>query len=423
MLVAPRALFNSDDKSERPVCPVQSLDENATKNFVGNWTFYEFNKVFSGACIAFVLLVMTIFKFMHATHFSVPNEQLKILRISLVIFFYALVSFISLNEPHAFVYLHPWLDVVQSISLGSFFLLLCEYVSPSESQRDVFFAALTVKDKKSPGGSRNALQWFKTRWILIFQYPIVSLLVAVLTDITEAAGVYCEFETSVHFAKLWLSIAIYVSITMAVLTVIKIYGLLKTHLAQHKPLAKLLAFKLIVSVTFVMNIIFQILQSTGQLNPTDTLTYADLHVGIPNMINCVEMVFFSIFFCYAYSWQPYLLKNQARKLVPPAGGPGVQITPRYQGGPLGMHALLAMLNPGEVIEAIVFAFKMQAESKRGGVYRGNGTLGQSENYDLLHSHPAPVQHEPAPALYQGAYNQAYDQAYGPTVYGEWGPRR
>lgn len=39
---------------------------------------------------------------------------------------------------------------------------------------------------------------------MLFQYPVVALVVAVLTDITEAAGVFCQFETKPYFAKLWV---------------------------------------------------------------------------------------------------------------------------------------------------------------------------------------------------------------------------
>lgn len=42
------------------------------------------------------------------------------------------------------------------------------------------------------------------RWIFIFQYPIVSLGVAVATDITQAAGIYCESSNKPYFAHLWV---------------------------------------------------------------------------------------------------------------------------------------------------------------------------------------------------------------------------
>jgi hypothetical protein len=125
------------------------------------------------------------------------------LRISIIIPFYAVVCFLSVIFPHAAVYLAPWLEFVQSISLGSFFLLLCEFVSPSEQQRDVFFAALSVPTRRG-NGVRDGLAWYRKRWIMIFQYPVVSLLVALLTDITQAAGVYCEFETKPYWSKLWV---------------------------------------------------------------------------------------------------------------------------------------------------------------------------------------------------------------------------
>jgi hypothetical protein len=43
------------------------------------------------------------------------------------------------------------------------------------------------------------------QWFMIFQYPIVALAAAIATDVTEAAGVYCQFQTQTYFAKLWVS--------------------------------------------------------------------------------------------------------------------------------------------------------------------------------------------------------------------------
>ncbi len=50
---------------------------DATQNLFGDMTFYQFNKILSGACAAFAVVVMLAFMLMHATHFSKPNEQLK----------------------------------------------------------------------------------------------------------------------------------------------------------------------------------------------------------------------------------------------------------------------------------------------------------------------------------------------------------
>ena len=83
------------------------------------------------------------------------------MKISLIMPLYSLVSFIAIVCPGANVYLEPWLEVVQAISLSSFFLLLLEYVSPNEAERDAFFADLKIKDKKAPGGFRSGLPYMK----------------------------------------------------------------------------------------------------------------------------------------------------------------------------------------------------------------------------------------------------------------------
>jgi hypothetical protein len=66
---------------------------------------------------------------------------------------YALVSFLCVCFPSVQVYIHPWLDVVEGTSLGSFFLLLCEYISPAYTQQEAFFTA------KRKGGKK----WFKVK--------------------------------------------------------------------------------------------------------------------------------------------------------------------------------------------------------------------------------------------------------------------
>ncbi|KAK1840544.1 DUF300 domain-containing protein [Colletotrichum chrysophilum] len=359
-LIRVRALGN---KTDNDVCPIQSLDENASQPFIGTMSFYKFNMILSGSFTAAACLIIFVFMFLHATHLSKSNEQIKILRISLIIPFWSIFSFLSICFPAAQVYLHPWLEFVQSICLGTFFLLLCEFVSPSEQHRDVFFAALTIKDKKSETGTQDGLQWFRRMWFSIFQYPVVSLLIAILTAITQAAGVYCEFASKAHFAKLWLSIIASVSLTIAIMTVIRFYMQLRGHLAHHQPLAKFLAFKLVVSLTFLENIIFWILRDVGALNPTAMLTWADLNIGIPSMLICIEMFPLAIFFHYAYSHRPYIIGGgHARR--PVAGDLEAYEPQSYSGGPGGLWALVEMWNPMEIVEAIKFGLHMKAEERK-----------------------------------------------------------
>jgi hypothetical protein len=81
------------------------------------------------------------------------------MRVSSLIPLYSIFSLLSICFPKAKVYLLPWLEVFQSISLSAFFLLMCDYISPSQKQRDVFFAGFTYQDKKK--GDVNGLMWFR----------------------------------------------------------------------------------------------------------------------------------------------------------------------------------------------------------------------------------------------------------------------
>ncbi|KAK5565439.1 hypothetical protein LTR43_009024 [Exophiala xenobiotica] len=369
-----------DDKNHTCSTP-KSFVADAPEPVVGNLSFHQLNMAVSGGCAVFSTLSILVLMFRHATHFSKPNEQTKILKISALIPIYSIISWITIAAPNSYIYLDPWLDFFQSIALGSFFLLLCEFVSPSAQHRDVFFAALEVPKSRRGGGKQvDGLEWYRKKWFAVFQYPIVALLVSIVTDITQAASVYCLESSSIHFAHLWTEVAINISISVAVLSVVKFYTALKKDLKHHKPLAKLLAFKLIVGLTFLEGIIFWILRSTHVLKETSHLTYADVNFGIQTMLVCIQMVPFSIFFHWAYDagaqpkpapdaqsamqQQQQHQQQQQQQQYDNNHLPEHELSGGYYGGPVGVRALLTIFNPMEVVRAISFGFSMRSESKR-----------------------------------------------------------
>ncbi|KAL6904752.1 organic solute transporter Ostalpha domain-containing protein [Trichoderma evansii] len=345
--------------SKNHTCPSHDLSENATEAIFGTTIFFQFDKILAGSCVVVACIVIFIHLLSHANRLSNPSEQVKIMRISLLVPFYSLFCLLSICFPKADVYLVPWLEVFQSISLCAFFLLMCDFISPDSEKRSAFFAKMTVLDKKAKAGTVGGLSWFRSRWIAVFQYPIFAVLAAIATNISQAVGTYCQYKIELYYTRLWITIVSQVSLTLAVTSVLLFVKTLQSELAVHKPMLKLVAFKLIVFLNFVQSIIFMILSSTSALNPTSKLTYADLHIGIPALLSCVEMVPISAFMAWAYSVQPYLLGRGAD--IEESSG-RKDILRSYQGGFLGVRAFLAMLNPRETVEGIVFAFYMITES-------------------------------------------------------------
>lgn len=105
------------------------------------------------------------------------------------------------------------------------------------------------------------------------------------------------------------------------------------------------------------------MEGTGNLNPTSKLTYADINMGVPGMLTCIEMVPISFLMLWAYPVRPYRL-GQPRKYAAAEAGEEIVFRPsNYQGGPFGLWAFLAMLNPRDGLEGLAFAFKMATEGR------------------------------------------------------------
>jgi hypothetical protein len=82
------------------------------------------------------------------------------MRVSLLIPVYVLISWISIAAPEAYPYINPWIHVVEAWSLCSFFLLLCEYMAPTQRERDAFLARKYIPNKK---GAVQGHKWFEVR--------------------------------------------------------------------------------------------------------------------------------------------------------------------------------------------------------------------------------------------------------------------
>lgn len=147
--------------------------------------------------------------FRHATHLSRPQEQLKILRICLLIPVASIIHFIGQVVPASYFYILPWADMMQAFALSNFFLLLLEFTCPDHAERGPFFSELRVPPRRKNRPTRDGSKWYRLKWIAVFQYPVVQFLVSVATDVTQAPSIniYCQDSNKPYFAHLWVSLA------------------------------------------------------------------------------------------------------------------------------------------------------------------------------------------------------------------------
>ncbi|KAF7537506.1 hypothetical protein G7054_g3648 [Neopestalotiopsis clavispora] len=372
---------SSDDSNSTHVCDKPAFEITTTAPIVGNFQFHELNMIISGACAAVSTIMLLVLMARHALNLSKPQEQANILRICLFIPVYAIGSFIEICAPAAYIYLRPWLNTAQAVAVANFFLLVCLLLSSeADDRRDVFLAPMRAMRAKSTKGAAKAANGYQRTWLVIFQYPVVSVLVSIFTDITQGANVYCFGSRHAYWASLWLEIVDKISMVLAVIAVLRTYGQLKEELKPHRALGKLFAFKALIGLQFLQQIIYMILTriDPSPLEPTDTLSYTDMEAGIPLLLVSLELVIFSVFFHFAYSVTPYRLTSYQPKPPSAALEEGSEFITKpaagsYQGGALGARAWVEMLNPSELIAAILFTFKMQSEARKSAMRWGGET--------------------------------------------------
>ena len=199
--------------------------------------------------------------------------------------------------------------------------------------------------------------------------------------ITEAAGIYCLESLSPAFAHVWvrrfpchfpllsppdhyintrlLQVMVIegVCVSIAMYCIIQFYMQTKNDLAEHRPLLKVAAIKLVIFLSFWQTLLISFLTSSGAIKPNKNIQTPDIKVGIPAMLLCIEMAIFSVFHLWAFPWQVYDIRRS--QIIASESAPGFLPDPKtaYQGGPLGLKALAEAFNPWDIIKNVGRAFR------------------------------------------------------------------
>jgi Organic solute transporter Ostalpha len=218
---------------------------------------------------------------------------------------------------------------------------------------------------------------------------------------TQAFDRYCLESLNPAFAHIWVILIEASAVTIAMYSLIHFYVQIRSDIAQHKPLLKILAIKLVIFLSFWQTIALTLLTSTGLIASSAKIQTPDIKIGIPAMLLCIEMAVFSVFHLWAFTYRPYSLRSKLymAELVP---GEAPQA---YQGGFLGIKAIIDSMNPWDMVKAIGRAAKW--------LFRDRKHRHLDVSYDLSRktSENADI---PKPALFdsQTAYTGGRPPHYG-----------
>ncbi|GAB7337145.1 hypothetical protein MBLNU457_g2539t1 [Dothideomycetes sp. NU457] len=331
-------------------------------------TFHQVGLIVCAAFGLFAICVSFFLIFQHGIHYSKPYEQRQIIRIIFMIPIYSAVSFLSyLYYTHS-IYYQVLRDCYEAFAISSFFVLLCNYIAPNLHDQKEYFRTIEPKNwfwsvfglQKLTGGQdkgplrrpRSGLTWFNVVYLAIFQYCFIRVFFTIISVITQATDRYCAESDSPAFAHIWVQAFEALSVTIAMFCLVQFYLQLKDDLAPHRPFLKVLSIKLVIFFTFWQTWIINILSSSrGPLNPTNTLAYADIKVGIPTLLLCIEMAIFSVMHLFAFPWKGYKISDD------PHVGTEAGEAQHYQGGKLGLKAYIDAFNPWDIIKATARGFR------------------------------------------------------------------
>jgi hypothetical protein len=227
--------------------------------------------------------------------------------------------------------------------IASFFTLMCHYVAPTlHDQKDYFrnvqpkpwiFPLIKVKPP------RSGLTWFNIVYACVFQFCITRPLFIIIAIIAHTQNQYCPDSPEPKYAHLWVALLQGACVLIALYGLAQFYKQLKEDLAPHKPFLKLLVIKLVTFLCFWQTFILSML-AKGPMKPTPTVSAVDMHVAIPSMLLCFEMMIFAVLLHWAFPWKPYDLSSQLR---------GPDYVEHYAGNP--HQAILAAMNPWDYCKA------------------------------------------------------------------------
>jgi Organic solute transporter Ostalpha len=315
---------------------------------VGSVTFQHLILYICAGCTGVASILCLVNIFIHLAHYSRPKEQRQIVRVVFTPVIFCLFSIFTQIGYSSAIYMPPIRDLYESFALAAIFLLFVEYVAPDPSTRSAYFSNLENRQPRGgrfsnsnkdydivPGGS---LRFFKTRWIILFLFLVVEIIITITQEASQATGTYCLTSMKPYFAHVWVLVIGHGATAVAVIAILRFYGRLKAvpEFASHRPLLKLISLKLIVFTNFIQTFVFSILQGQGVLTGNHKVTANDLQYGIPSLLTAVENVIFAAFMLYSFRASEY--KGDGKAMSFPAAA---------------AHAL----NPLDYIQGIFTAFR------------------------------------------------------------------
>lgn len=282
----------------------ESLNDTLGNETMTAFIFSVYAFSISGAFVWAALFVTCFQIFHHLRYYSVPEQQLWIVRILFIVPIYGFCSWLGLIFHAYSVYFDAVRSCYEAFVIYNFLRLCLAYLGGETAilahingkpiERS-FWAGTCCFPKISY--SVRFLRFCKQATL---QFCIVKPIVATVTIILEACGVYKEGSMDPKHGYLYCTLAYNISVSLALYGLVLFYSATRDQLSKFYPVLKFFAIKSIVFLSFWQGVLLTIFHWSGLLKDSQqTAAYR-------NLLITIEMFFAAILLRFAFPYRVYM---------------------------------------------------------------------------------------------------------------------
>ena len=256
----------------------------------------------TGAFVWAALLITGHQIYQHLRYYSMPSEQKYIVRILFIVPIYALDCWLSLLffKDNYYVYFDSIRDWYEAFVIYNFLALCYEYLGGEGNimseirgrpiRSSWYYGTCCLGN--SAVYSISFLRFCKQATL---QFCAVKPVMSVLTLLLEAAGHYQDGDWSASGGYLYITMIYNLSVSLALYGLLLFYQATKDMLSPYEPVAKFLAVKSVIFLTFWQGVILSILEKMSLLpqfyEEGGRESAGTVSAGYQNFLICIEMFF------------------------------------------------------------------------------------------------------------------------------------
>lgn len=269
----------------------------------------------AGFC-AFCATALTGFLiYCHLSAYTSPIQQRYICRILLMVPIYAIDSFFALRYHEYGNVVALVRDTYEAYVIYMFYHLLMEYLGGEEQ-----IVAMWQKQQATEEPTMEHLFPLSLcckpvalnhetlgRWkFCLMQYMVLNPLLTILTLPLYFSDVYHEGAFEPKDAYPYLAGIRFWSVTFAFTSLVYFFFASKDFMAEHKPMPKFAAIKIVVFLSFWQSVLLAGLNHFGLIPHTELWSAEEVATGLQNFVVCIEMYLVSLAHRYVFTDEPYL---------------------------------------------------------------------------------------------------------------------